>query len=43
MPRFSLMFFSCDARSEDREQRYRLVLESARFADRHGLEAIWLP
>ena len=39
---FGLMFF---ASSEDAlsGNRYRVVLESARFADRHGFASVWVP
>lgn len=40
--RFSLLFFSDDG-SRVGGDKYRLLLESARFADRHGFEAIWTP
>ncbi|UGT44821.1 LLM class flavin-dependent oxidoreductase [Nocardia yamanashiensis] len=40
--RFSLLFFSSDAQRQA-DDRYRLLLESARFADTHGFEAIWIP
>lgn len=36
--KFSLIFFSGDERN-----KYRLVLEAARFADANGFEAIWIP
>src|SRR5437762_2489451 len=39
---FGLIFFA----SSDAPQggdRYRLVIESARFADRHGFSSIWIP
>jgi natural product biosynthesis luciferase-like monooxygenase protein len=36
--KFSLIFFSGDERN-----KYRLVLESARFADENGFHAIWTP
>ena len=39
---FSLFFFA----SEDREgaaDRYRLLLESAKYADTHGFAAVWTP
>jgi natural product biosynthesis luciferase-like monooxygenase protein len=39
---FSLYFFSDDG-SKDSTDKYRLVLESARFADRHGFNAVWTP
>src|SRR5690606_29078729 len=38
----SLMFFS-DTSQVEAGNRYDLVLEAARFADRHGFEAIWTP
>ncbi|HYK42698.1 MAG TPA: MupA/Atu3671 family FMN-dependent luciferase-like monooxygenase [Thermoanaerobaculia bacterium] len=40
--RFSLFFFSADG-SETSADRYRLVLEASRFADRHGYAAVWTP
>lgn len=39
---FSLYFFSGDG-SKQSDDKYRLLLESARFADRHGFEAVWTP
>jgi natural product biosynthesis luciferase-like monooxygenase protein len=39
---FSLFFFSADGSTAERD-KYRLLLESARFADRHGFTAIWTP
>lgn len=39
---FSLLFFSSDAQRQA-ASRYHLLLESARFADAHGLRAVWLP
>ena len=39
---FSLYFFSDDG-SKDSPDKYRLVLESAKFADRHGFSAVWTP
>lgn len=39
---FSLFFFSADVSAEP-EDRYRLVTESARFADRNGFHAVWTP
>ncbi|WP_410641564.1 MupA/Atu3671 family FMN-dependent luciferase-like monooxygenase [Amycolatopsis sp. lyj-346] len=38
---FSLFYFADDA-SAGRD-RYRLLLEGARFADEHGLAAVWTP
>jgi natural product biosynthesis luciferase-like monooxygenase protein len=39
---FSLFYFANDE-SEGAGQKYRLLLEGARFADRHGFEAVWTP
>ena len=39
---FSLYFFSDDG-SKDSADKYRLVLESARFADQNGFSAVWTP
>lgn len=39
--RYGLFFFASDARSGDAD--YRLLLEAARFADEHGLTAVWTP
>jgi natural product biosynthesis luciferase-like monooxygenase protein len=39
---FSLFFFSADGNASE-DQRYRLLLESARFADANGFTAIWTP
>lgn len=40
--RFSLYFFSDDG-SKDTGAKYRLTLESARFADDHSFDAVWTP
>jgi natural product biosynthesis luciferase-like monooxygenase protein len=40
--RFSLYFFSDDG-SKETGAKYRLTLESARFADTHGFDAVWTP
>jgi natural product biosynthesis luciferase-like monooxygenase protein len=40
--RFSLYFFSDDG-SRASDEKYRLVLESAKFADEHGFSAVWTP
>lgn len=40
--RFSLYFFSDDGTSTAGD-KYRLLLESARFADEHGFAAVWTP
>ena len=39
---FSLFFFS-DGGAKTPAESYELLLESARFADRHGFAAIWTP
>lgn len=40
--RFSLYFFSGDG-SKETVDKYRLILESAKFADRQGFDAVWTP
>ncbi|HEV2149834.1 MAG TPA: MupA/Atu3671 family FMN-dependent luciferase-like monooxygenase [Longimicrobiaceae bacterium] len=40
--RFSLFYFA-DAADDAADDRYRLLLEGARFADRYGFEAVWVP
>ncbi len=40
--RFSLFFFSADGKGEGRE-KYQLLLDSAKFADERGFDAIWTP
>lgn len=39
---FSIYFFSDDG-SKQSDDKYRLLLESAKFADRHGFKAVWTP
>ena len=39
---FSLFFFSGDGSGGARD-KYRMVLECAKFADRHGFRAVWTP
>lgn len=39
---FSLLYFSSDE-SESRADKYRLVFEGAKFADRHDFTAVWVP
>ncbi|HEX5052169.1 MAG TPA: MupA/Atu3671 family FMN-dependent luciferase-like monooxygenase [Planctomycetota bacterium] len=39
---FSLFYFASDE-GEHAEDKYRLLLEGARFADQHGFEAVWTP
>jgi len=39
---FSLFYFSAD-QGEDPTNKYRLLLEGAKFADRHGFAAVWTP
>nr|QEO74486.1 luciferase family protein [uncultured bacterium] len=39
---FSLLFFSGDGADQSGE-KYRLLIESAKFADRHGFAAVWTP
>ncbi len=39
---FSLFYFASDDR-EVADDRYRLLFEGAKFADRHGFSAVWTP
>jgi natural product biosynthesis luciferase-like monooxygenase protein len=39
---FSLFFFASDDTDSD-EQKYRLLFEATKFADRHGFAAVWTP
>ena len=39
---FSLFYFAADAGEQQRD-RYRLLLEGAKFADTHGFAAVWTP
>ncbi|MGG6293712.1 MupA/Atu3671 family FMN-dependent luciferase-like monooxygenase [Leptolyngbya sp. AN02str] len=39
---FGLMFFASGQEVLERD-KYRLVLESAKFADQHGFASVWLP
>jgi natural product biosynthesis luciferase-like monooxygenase protein len=39
---FSLFYFASND-SKGKEERYRLLFEGARFADRNGFEAVWTP
>ncbi|MFF7458688.1 MupA/Atu3671 family FMN-dependent luciferase-like monooxygenase [Kitasatospora sp. NPDC008115] len=39
---FSLFYFGSDSQASS-EDRYRLLLEGARFADRNGFTAVWTP
>lgn len=41
-PAFSLFHFASGMDASD-PQPYRLITEAARFADRHGFEAVWSP
>lgn len=39
---FGIFFFSADGTTSEQD-RYKLLIESARFADRNGFTAIWTP
>jgi natural product biosynthesis luciferase-like monooxygenase protein len=41
-PQFSLLFFSSNE-AESGTDKYRLLLEAAKFADGHDFTAVWLP
>jgi natural product biosynthesis luciferase-like monooxygenase protein len=40
---FSLFYFANDSTTQDRGNRYELLLDGARFADRNGFAAVWTP
>ncbi|MCA9898612.1 MAG: LLM class flavin-dependent oxidoreductase [Ardenticatenaceae bacterium] len=40
---FSLFYFSSDESEEGVTNKYRLLLEGARFGDKHGFSAVWMP
>lgn len=42
-PQLSLFYFASDEGGEGAQDRYRLLLEGARFADRNGFAAVWTP
>jgi len=39
---FGLIFFASSAAPQGKD-RYRLVIDSARYADRHGFSSVWIP
>lgn len=39
---FSLFYFSADA-GQSPDNKYRLLMEGARYADQHGFAAVWTP
>jgi natural product biosynthesis luciferase-like monooxygenase protein len=41
-PELSLFFFSADS-AKRQDQKYEMLLESARFADENGFAAVWTP
>jgi natural product biosynthesis luciferase-like monooxygenase protein len=42
-PDFSLFYFASDEGADSAADKYRLLLEGARFADRNGFAAVWTP
>jgi natural product biosynthesis luciferase-like monooxygenase protein len=40
---FSLFYFAATDDGQPLEQKYRLLLEGARYADHHGFRAVWTP
>ncbi|MBL1174814.1 LLM class flavin-dependent oxidoreductase [Pantanalinema sp. GBBB05] len=40
--KFSLFYFSGDGSTTD-HNKYRLLIEGAKFADRHGFAGVWIP
>ncbi|HAA31670.1 MAG TPA: siderophore biosynthesis protein [Cyanobacteria bacterium UBA8553] len=41
--KFSLFYFSDKDGSSAKDQKYKLLLESAKFADKNGFNAVWTP
>ncbi|MES3000207.1 MAG: MupA/Atu3671 family FMN-dependent luciferase-like monooxygenase, partial [Pseudomonadota bacterium] len=41
-PEFSLFYFAAD-NAKDPKDRYKLLMEGAKFADREGFSAVWTP
>src|SRR5439155_12155857 len=39
---FGLIFFSSGEATADTD-KYRLLIESAKFADQHGFSSVWIP
>jgi natural product biosynthesis luciferase-like monooxygenase protein/amino acid adenylation domain-containing protein len=40
---FSLFYFASNEATAAGSRKYRLLMDGARFADRHGFEAVWTP
>lgn len=40
---FGVMFFASDENALSGSNKYRVVIESAKFADRHGFSSVWVP
>ncbi|HEU5229913.1 MAG TPA: MupA/Atu3671 family FMN-dependent luciferase-like monooxygenase [Ktedonobacteraceae bacterium] len=40
---FSLLYFANSADTASSSDKYRLLLEGAKFADQHGFRAVWIP
>ncbi|HEX8336701.1 MAG TPA: MupA/Atu3671 family FMN-dependent luciferase-like monooxygenase, partial [Pyrinomonadaceae bacterium] len=40
---FSLFYFASDGNKADKADKYRLLIEGAKFADRNGFAAVWTP
>ncbi|XYH92703.1 amino acid adenylation domain-containing protein [Sorangium sp. So ce1128] len=40
---FSLFYFAADEGEGDSRDKYRLLMDGARFADTHGFSAVWTP
>ncbi len=40
---FSLFYFASDEGGESAADKYKLLLDGARFGDAHGFEAVWTP
>ena len=40
---FSLFYFASDATENNWQDKYKLLIEGAKFADSHGFSAVWTP
>jgi natural product biosynthesis luciferase-like monooxygenase protein len=40
---FSLFYFSSNEREVDAAEKYRVLVEGAKFGDQHGFKAVWSP
>ncbi|MBO0931461.1 bifunctional LLM class flavin-dependent oxidoreductase/SDR family oxidoreductase [Fibrella aquatilis] len=41
--KFGLMFFASTEDSLSQQEKYKLIIEAARFGDQHGFSSVWIP